>query len=207
MIVIAVFNLLDCIQQKTGAADYLLFVAPFLLCSVALYFVKGYKVNAALYAIAGIVIILTGSKGNLSGATLVIFSIYIFNTFTSNMILLGLCMAAIAFRYIFMDWTASDALAIFVGHAFIFSIYFLLIHPKQPQKSVISRVDDVTIGIVQYLHDGMRIKDIAEKVYLSTDAVYHRLRRARQRYGCDSNIKLCAEFDRLGFLIQKNDDA
>lgn len=205
MVAVAFFNLLDCIDQKVGAWEYFAFCAPFVVGAVLLMIFRGYKVNAVFYALAGIVIALTGSMGNFSGAIYLVFSIYIFNsTITSCLLIIGYSVA-IAARYLLKGHTIPDVANMFAAYAFTIGIYFVLIHPKPQAKPVIARVDDITIDIVRYLRDGKRPKEIAPLVYMEPGAVYQRLSRTRKQFGCGSDPELCKIFDDAGYFGVKVD--
>jgi hypothetical protein len=205
MILVAVFNVVDGIDQGKGAAECLLFSAPFLVAAGVLIFAKSYKVNAWLYAAAGLAITATGSKGNFAGAIYIIFSFYIFNSAITNYALVGVTVFTIVCRYLFMGHSVPATINLLIAYAFTFGVYFVLMHPKPEPKPVVAHVDDVTIEVVKYVQDGKRIKDIASLVCLEPSTVYQRLRRAREKYHCDSNQALYKAFDKLGFFSQKID--
>ena len=205
MLSVASFNALDCYVNSRGAERYLLYVAPFFILGLLVLFWKNYKVNAVLYAAAGVIIALTGGNGNFSGAIFLIFSIYIFNTFKTMLALLVLTAISIVSRCVFLDYTIPDTINLFIAYAFSFGVYFVLIHPKSESKPVLSKVDEDTIKIVGYIRDGKKVKEIAELVYLSTDAIYSRLSRARKLYECENTAQLCELFVVLGFLEPKFD--
>ena len=98
-----------------------------------------------------------------------------------------------------------NTINLFIAYAFSFGVYFVLIHPKSESKPVLSKVDEDTIKIVGYIRDGKKVKEIAELVYLSNDAVYSRLSRARKLYECENTAQLCELFVGFGFLEPKFD--
>ena len=205
MVAVAFFNLIDCIDQKVGVSEYLAFCAPFVAGAVILAVVKSYKINAIFYALAGIVIALTSGMGNFSGAIYLVFSIYIFNSIKTSCVLIIGYSVAIAARYLFNDYTISDVANMFAAYAFTVAIYFVLIHPKPPQKSVIARVDDTTIAIVRYVSEGKKPKEIGSLVFMEPGTVSQRLSRARKQFGCGNDTELCMLFDRRGYFSQDVD--
>lgn len=201
-------NVLDCITQKVGVDEWLMFVAPFLLLAALLYFLKNSKmVIAGIYSLCALLITFTGSTGNFSGAIFLVFAIYIFNSSAVTVILLSLSAVAIAARYVFMGYTIPDTLNLFVAYAFVLGVYFILMHPKKETRIVVADIDATTIQIVKYLQDGMRVKDISENVYLSDSAIYQRLHRAREMYRCGNNVELYERFDELGYFSMISDTA
>jgi hypothetical protein len=153
MILVAVFNVVDGIDQGKGAAECLLFSAPFLVAAGVLIFAKSYKVNAWLYAAAGLAITATGSKGNFAGAIYIIFSFYIFNSAITNYALVGVTVFTIVCRYLFMGHSVPATINLLIAYAFTFGVYFVLMHPKPEPKPVVAHVDDVTIEVVKYVQD------------------------------------------------------
>lgn len=207
LVLVAAHNAFDCIQQKVGAGEFVVFTVPFLLVAAFLCVFKHYKINALLYGIMGIVAAMTGSTGNFSGAIFLMFSIYIFRTPLSIALLLGACSIATTARYLFMDYTIPDTLNQFVVYGLVLAIYFILMHPKPEPRQVVAMVDDTDIEIVNYLQDGMQAKEISAEIGLSPSAIYKRIERARARYFCDSNIELAQKFARLGLISPKPDNA
>ena len=115
-------------------SEYLAFCAPFVVGSVMLLIFKGYKINAVFYALAGVIIALTGSMGNFSGAIYLVFSIYIFNSTLTSCVLIRGYTVAISARYLLMGYTIPDVANMFAAYAFTVAIYFVLIHPNPRQN-------------------------------------------------------------------------
>jgi DNA-binding NarL/FixJ family response regulator len=207
LLLVASFNLIDCISANKALDRYLLFVLPFVCVAIVPLLWRNYKVNAVLYAACGLVATATGSTGNFSGAIFLVFSIYIFNTALTNYTLSAACAVIIAAKHVFLGFTIPEVVNLFVVYAFVFGIYFILIHPKPEPKPIVARVDDTDIEIVNYLQDGMQAKEIGAEIGLSPSAVYKRIERARVKYFCDSNIELAQKFVRLGLISPKTDNS
>lgn len=201
MLSVASFNALDCYVNSRGANRYFLYVAPFFILSLVILLWKNYKVNAVLYAAAGIIIALTGGNGNFSGAIFLIFSIYIFNTFKTMSILLILTALSIVSRCVFLDYTIPDTINLFIAYAFSFGIYFILIHPK-PEPPV-SLIDDDAIEILEHIKRGKKSKEIADILNLTYDQVRYKMKKAKEIYGCSTEMELYGKLKNLG-IISKN---
>lgn len=201
LFLVASFNALDCYVNNRGVTRYLLFVIPFFIIALLVLFWKNYKLNAVLYALCGIIIAYTGNTGNFSGAIFLIFSIYIFNTQLTNIILLSACALSITSRYLFMDYTIPDTMNQFVSYAFTFGIYFILIHPKS--DPAISLIDDDALEILQYIKQGKKSKEIADILNLTYDQVRYKMKKAKEAYGCNTEMGLYGKLKNLG-IISKN---
>ena len=186
MTLVAGFNLVDGIHHHTEVVRLLLFTVPFVAVAVALFFIKTYKINAVVYAISGLLVAATGGTGNFSGAIFLIFSFYIFNTAVTNWILLFLCAGVLTVKYLFAGYTIPDMLNQIVAYAFTFGIYFVLMHPR----GKVAGLDEDEEEIIQCMSEGMRVKEIADQMNLTANAIYKRQRKLREKYKCGSNAEL-----------------
>ena len=123
MIVVAVLNAVDFFIEGASVARYAAFVAPFII-GLSSVIIKDYRTPAILYAIGGIVISATATKGNFSGALLLMFSIYIFNTPRTNYILIGGSLIAIVIGHLKGENTIPDIALMIAMYCFAFRIYF-----------------------------------------------------------------------------------
>lgn len=193
-------NIIDMISQESNLFEYFKFALPFAIAMGVIYFIKNYKVNAIVYALFGILTTLTGSTGNFSGAIFICFSIYIFNTKKTNIILILLMVLSTAANYTMKGFTIADSLNNFAAYMFTIIIYFILIHPKKPSMIYHPKLDEENIEILEHLAGGLTNKEIADHVFLSQNAVTKRLKTMRDNFNVKSNCQLIYDLSLKGFF-------
>jgi DNA-binding CsgD family transcriptional regulator len=194
-----VLNLLDMIVEQAGLIQYVVFVLPFVITIGSVLIFRGYKVNAFVYAIFGLLTTLGANTGNFSGAIFICFSLYIFNTKKTNVILIALLVVCIGANSTIRGFTVSDTLNNLNAYAFTVAVYYYLIHPR-PAKIIEScKFDGENKEILEYLADGYSNKEIADKVYLTHNAVTKRLKTLRDNMGVRSNSQLVHVLTKKGY--------
>lgn len=199
-----VYNLLDQIIKNQNILLRIQYTVPFLIAAILCYvFRKKYKYNAYLFAVMSVFsIVFTSQPGILTGAVFLVFSLYIFQTKKTNIIIAGCAAVAIATK-IFTGFSTIQVLNLIIGYAYCVGIYYILIHPK-PDK-VPSKIDDVSWRIIEMRINGLEIKEIADKIYLSTDAVNKRIKRMRHKFNCKNREQLIYKLSKLGYFKQETD--
>lgn len=161
-ILIFAVNLFDQISKGQSLIGRVHFTLPFLIFAILCFiFRKKYIFNAYLFAtIAIIAILMTQDSGNITGIIMLIFSLYIFQSIKTNIILLGLIILSIASK-IFMGFTAMQVLILYMGSAYCLIIYYILIHPKPKKITEISDIPDDMKQIFNFMMKGKNNKEIA----------------------------------------------
>ena len=165
-----------------------------------IYLFKGDKFTAIIYTITGLGTILGNEPGNYSGSAFLIFAIFIFNSNKANIIISILATFAIAAKNIFMNYTISDTLNLFIVYIAIFIIYYILIHPKKKIQSgpeiICTELEQEDIQILQYLYEGFSIKEISDRIYITPGAINKRMSRAKETMNAktrDHLLAICRE--------------
>ncbi len=93
---------------------------------------KLYQWNAILFGVMGLLTTYAGYEGNFSGAIFIIFSIYIFNTRKTNLIMIVSTILILTSKFALKSFTIGETVNMFIIYSLVFLIYFILIHPKKP---------------------------------------------------------------------------
>lgn len=182
-------------------------VMPFFLFSFFAFKYRNIKANAYLYALVGILVTFLGVEDNATGAIFLIFSFYIFNKPVTNLIIVGLTLIAIVCKFMFLDFTISQAVNMILAYVYIFLIYYILIHPKPTKPNVIycQKLDPLTVQIIQYLADGYIYKEMVFMLELSEAAIRKRITRARELMDTKSTTELVIKCHKLDYIRYKID--
>lgn len=159
-----------------------------------------YKWNALLYALMGLAVTYTGYEGNFSGAIFILFSIYIFNTNKSNLILSISTLLIITSKFALKSFTIGETVNMFIIYSLVFIIYFILIHPKNPSMIYNPKIDEENSQIIELIAAGKTNKEIADKVYLTQNAVTKRLKTMRDNFQVKSNCELIYILTKKGYF-------
>ena len=204
LVLVGAFNLIDCISDKSPFLDYILYVFVFyVIAGFVIYAAKKnkYKWNALLFAILGIGTLLGNEPDNYSGAVFIIFSLYIFNSRKSNLILLTVMIITIVAKNIFFSLDITNTVNLFLVYIYVFLIYYILIHPKKP--NIYTGLDEITREIIEYKMAGWSTKAVADKVCLSIDAVQKRISRACAKYEAGNLAQLVYKLMKKGYISQE----
>lgn len=206
---VGVFNIITGVTEGKSELYYLSYVAPFFIFSGIVIWKGTLKISAVLYAVIGILSTLLGLEGNATGAIFLIFSFYIFNKPISNLIIIGLTLIAIVCKFMFLEFTISQAVNMILAYVYIFLIYYILIHPKSNKPKVIycQNLDFETVQIIQYLADGYIYKEIAPIIELTEAAIRKRITRARRLMETKSTTELVIKCHKLDYIKYKIDKA
>ena len=203
LVLVGAFNLIDCISERSPFLDYILYVLVFyLIAGFIIYAAKKnkYKWNALLFAILGIGTLLGNEPDNYSGAVFIMFSLYIFNSKKTNLILMAVMIITIVGKNIFFDLDITNTVNLFLVYAYVFLIYYILIHPKKPAVVPAHDLNQESRKIIEYLVAGYTNKEIAYRVALTENAVTKRLKAMRDHFEVRTNSQLSYELSLKGYF-------
>jgi len=209
---VGTFNLLDCITKSSGFLDYILYVGIFIILAFITWICqryKKYKWNAIFYAVIGLGTILGNEIGNYSGAVFIIFSIYIYHSLKTDIILSFMILIIAVAKNMFFDFGIEATINLILVYSMIFTIYYILIHPKSKQSKIVycPHLDETDIQIVQNLYQSCIYKEIAPLVDLKEGAVARRVSRLRQRMNVGSTQELIVKCLQMGYILPNVDKA
>ena len=195
---INVFDQIAKTQSFIGRAIYTL---PFLIfIALCIIFKSKYKFSAYLFLLMSLIPLYTSKEpGNMIGVTFLIFSLYIFQTLKTNLIILSITVIAVA-STMFRGLTSMQIIATYIGYVYFLAIYYILIHPKKPMIVPAHDLDQDNRKIVEYLVAGYNNKEIAYRVALTENAVTKRLKAMRDHFEVRTNSQLAYELSLKGFF-------
>lgn len=180
------FNILDQIIKGQSLILRAHYTIPFLILTLFIFLKNPKQIfYGYVFSIIAIFATFIGQQGNTTGLTFIIFSAYIFRNKAINIIILFvLSIIAIAAKAMFLDFSIGNTLNIFVAYSAMFIIYYILIHPKNKIHSgpeiICTELEQEDIQILQYLSEGLSIKEISDKIYISPGAINKRIGRAKE---------------------------
>ena len=200
-IIIFVVNLFDQIIKSQSIIDRCPYTLPFIVLGILCYiFRKKYKFNAYLFASAAILSALVmDDPGTLTGVIFLMFSLYIFQSLKTNIIILIAVFLSVVSK-IFTGFSGMEIVNILFGYVYCLVIYYILIHPKKP--NIYNGLDEITREIIEYKMAGWSTKQVADKVFLSTDAVQKRISRACTKYDSGNLAQLVYKLMKKGYIGQ-----
>lgn len=206
-LLVGIFNMFTGIFTNKPLIGYTYNVVPFFLFAIFAFKYRNIKANAYLFALIGILVTILGVEDNATGAIFLIFSFYIFNKPISNLIIIGLTLIAVVCKFMFLEFTISQAVNMILAYVYIFAIYYILIHSKPTTQKIIycQNLDPETVQIIQYLADGYIYKEIAPIVELTEAAIRKRITRARELMQTKSTTELVIKCHKLEYIRYKID--
>ncbi len=197
--VIMAANLFNQISEGKSIIGRGLYTLPFLiLIALCIIFRNKYKFNAYLFLGMSFLSLMTTSEpGNLTGIVFLIYSLYIFQTFKMNIIIIIVTAIGLASK-IFFGFTPMQVFSTSLGYVYCIIIYYILVHPKKP--NIYTGLDEITREIIEYKMAGWSTKAVADKVCLSTDAVQKRISRACDKYDAGNLAQLVYKLMKKGYI-------
>lgn len=176
-------------------------VPLFIILSIYLILNKKikYKANAVIFYLYSIILLFTDSQSDLTFTVFLIFSLYIFNTFKTIITMIMVTSLCILIKYLINDYSLVWFLTYLIGTAFVVSIYYVLIHPKDNIIVRSSFIDYTNEQIIKMTINGYSRKEISEKLYISSDAVSKRIARLKRDFGFKNGTNM----QLLAYLIKK----
>ena len=198
-VIIMMANLFDQIQNGQSIIGRSIYTLPFLILIVlCILFRKKYKFNAYLFLSMSFLSLMTTSEpGNLTGIIFLIYSLYIFQTFKMNIVIIIITAIGLASK-IFFGFTPMQVFSTSLGYVYCIIVYYILIHPKKP--NIYTGLDEITREIIEYKMAGWSTKAVADKICLSTDAVQKRISRACDKYDAGNLAQLVYKLMKKGYI-------
>lgn len=190
LFILMIFNLFTGIIQRMTYFYYIIYVFPFLSVLLFCIIFNSNIVNISIYACASSFSILFGEWGNLSGAIFLCFLCYsIKENKIIGMTFIFTLITIIIKMIMDVNGTIIRTVLYIIGYTYIILIYFILIHPKKFNLSRLNE-DEININILNLLMSGDRIKEIGDKICLSSNAITKRIDKMRTKYNCRNNEQL-----------------
>jgi hypothetical protein len=141
--IIMAVNLFDQITRNQPFSQRAIYTLPFLILIILCYvFRKKYKFNAYLYlAMSFLGLMTTNEAGTLAGIIFLIYSLYIFQSIRTNIIIIIFTAIGISSK-LFCGFTAMQIIGTMIGYLYCLLIYYILIHPKPKTITAVSDIPD-----------------------------------------------------------------
>lgn len=202
--IVVIGNLIAVVLNNGSLFDYIMYVGIFIPIITVLLLIKNPKnkiVSIILLALSCIGVWFGGDT-NLVSATLFCFAIYISMDKKTIFIYSGCLLISIILKFTFMGLNIPQLFVILSGSSFIIILYQHYIHPKEVKNNIIfcPKLDSQDLQIAQLLLEGDHIRDIADKVYLTQDAVSKRIGRAKVKMDAKSTLHLVGICQEKGYI-------
>ena len=197
--IVGMINLINAITQNKPLWQYFAYVLPFLIFALVQIFLNSkinMKVNAIIFFICSIFSVAFGDMGNLTGATFLFFAIYSWGNDRFTYATLILSLFTMVSTFVYKGYTIPQSVNYIAGYSYFIAIYFVMIHPKKPRIN--NGFDEDTTEIIEYLIAGLKPKQIADKMNMSTDAVNKQIQRARDKMEVGNNAQMIYELFKKG---------
>lgn len=169
------------------------YILPFIITAlVFLIFRKKEKLltNIGFFAL-GLIMSFVGTGGNFSGVIFFLFSIYISPKRNETIIKLVLITVSIACKSLVIQITGIQIINLLAIHYMALGYGYILFSVKK--TITVTEIEDQTEQIIDYMIDGLTIKEIAVKSFMTVAAVNKRVNRLRDREGCKTTYQLIAK--------------
>lgn len=188
------------IENETNILKYFIAVIPFIIALIIYKIFLRYRfiTNSVLYFFCSILCISFAPWDSPHGAIFLMFAIYTWNNKVVLWIYFIITMIFIAIKTIFMPEPTTRILNYVIAYAWLMALYFKKIHPKKQTNLTRLNEDNVNIMIIDLLMSGDRLKQIADKINLSQNAVTKRIEKMRDKYNAGNNIQLIVSLIKKG---------
>jgi hypothetical protein len=194
-----ILNIYTGIIERMGLIYYTGYVFPFVAGIILYSFFRTFMIDALLFIIASALTIFVGTWGNLTGAIFLCFAFYCCKDETIIIITIFCTLIAIISKMLIDENVTIIRTVLYIlGYAYIILHYYILIHPKKKINLTRLNEDDINIMIIDFLMSGDRLKEIADKINLSQNAVTKRIEKMRDKYNAGNNIQLIISLIRKG---------
>ena len=197
---ISILNIYTGIIEKMDFIYYVYYVLPFIISLIIYSFFRNYIIDALLFIIASSLSIFISSWGSLTSPIFLCFAFYCLDD-KKIIVITCFCTLITIISKMIMDenGTIIRTIMYIIGYSYIILIYYILIHPKKSYNILIDE-DKINLEIISFLIQGNRIKEIANKVYLSENAITKRIEKMRVKYNCRNNEQLVYSFTEKGYI-------
>jgi len=191
---VAIINMVKGIMDGWHYTRYAVYVGLFVVVFIFYMSIKNsLKFDPYIFFMCGILCILAGNWGNLSGVVFFVFSFFAVEHKEQTIFLFaGLIIITIILKFVFLmrDGTILDVIMYCIGFEFSLMIYFNMMHPRGP---VILDEDETNKKILICLIRGYRTKQIADELNISRNAVIKRIAGMREKYNAGNNEQMIYE--------------
>lgn len=162
-------------------------------------------------ALATLTILFCGNPSDLTGATLLIFAIYIYSEYARGKIVIIIIMILLSVlstvvRSTFNEWSAASTVKNISGMAVVMIIHFVLIHKKKHKQIPPSEIsDDVpldyyTKDIILRYYRGATRAEIADDLVINPSTVTDKMNKARVKMNARSDMELWDKCRQKGYI-------
>lgn len=206
-LMVAIGNAIQIISNHDPIHWHLIYVLPFIVLGGVALLIRHMKKST----IANIFMVLAwagaylGEEGNLTPAIFIIFALYIHISDTRLVLTLAGVLIVTVAKFAFAEYTVAQFFTYNSGYIFALGFYWYYIHPRGSGMFALDphnagSVDDVTLKVLHLMAEGKRVKEIADRVFLSREAVTKRLSRLRDEMGMSTNEQLIAYLVHIGMV-------
>lgn len=187
-ILVAVSNFVYAYEAKSLMV--MIFGILHVMCGVLLLLLRKAQTLLAEIIFMGLGVLLAtfGAPSNFSAGGCVAYSMsddFKRNKNIAKLIILGV---AIYFRTLFFEMSNSQIISFVVmNYAWIIIHYYKFHHGNTYRYSI---KDDQTSQIIQLLAEGHTVKEISDRIYLTTAAINKRISRLAKDRGCKTTYQL-----------------
>ena len=197
-------NLIQCIVHRYQLYQYFTYAGFFFLMAAVEQYAKKkkwHKLNAFAFAFIGLATTFSATtEGNYGGVVFIIFSVFIFYTAKSSMIIASMVIISMVAKAALQDFTISQTVNLLLSYAGILLIYYFLMHPKKPYMISNPKIDETTEEIILLTVSGYRPKEISGKIKLSADAGCKRISKACKDFKCGTSEQLLYKLTESGYI-------
>lgn len=182
---ICIGNVFQGIFDHQDTLYYLLHVAPFFLFGTIVLWVPHPKKElvANLFMILAWAGAWLGEEGNLTPAIFIMFALYVdVSDWRLTATLAGVIIVTVA-KFVFAEYTVAQFFTYNSGYVFALGFYWYYIHPGGPGGFAPIEghpIDEINLRILHFMAEGKTRREIADRVFLSYDAVNKRMERLRE---------------------------
>lgn len=200
-LIISLNNFVDQIIKGESLIERWDKTIPFLLISsLCFYSLKKPKITTIIYAVSSLICLITTEEaGNLTGIVFLFFALKNIKDIKYSTGIIFLNFLVLGTKSL-LGFSGNQLIILSIGYAYTIIIYYLSFHPKKIKQSgleiICTELEQEDIEILQYLYNGLSIKEISDKIYLSPGAINKRIGRAKETMNAKSRehlIAICRE--------------
>lgn len=168
---------------------YIVYLFPFIISIILLFVIrkKPEILNSYILFFFAVIQSFLGERGNFGGVIFLIFSIKLYGSRNQNIIRIGIIIIIIGLKSVFLNMSVLAVINLIFLYSGSLVLYHILFYDK---KKFNIEIDDQTEQIIFWLVRGYEIKEIAEKIYMSSAAVSKRIQRLKEKCGCKTVYEL-----------------
>ena len=208
LLLVGLYNTITGLLLKEDLMHYIIYAAVYCAIAVIILYLP-LKITGYTFLFMGLYFTSIGNLDNPTGIIFFVYGFYILKNIIP-MIVTGVIVLIIGVvKYTFVDATLSQLAKMLIAYVYIFTIYYILIHPKSDNKITVicPELDSETIKILQNLYEGCSVKEAAVMLYLSEAAVSKRIGRAKKAMNAKTTAHLLAICQEKGYIRLKVDNS